>query len=52
MSIDEKELDRAIRAVMALTRVKGKTPQPTKRDFERRFRLEIVRGKPRMAGVK
>lgn len=52
MSIDEKEFDNAIRAVVSLPRVKCKIPQPTKRDLKRRFKLVMVRGKPRMVEVK
>jgi len=53
MSIDEKEFDKAVRALLNTRRPpKRKIPQPTKRDLKRRFRLEIVRGKPRMVEVK
>jgi len=39
MPIDEKEFDKAARAVMSLPPAKRKLPQLTKRDLKRRFKL-------------
>jgi len=50
--ISEDELKAAVRAVLSAPRAKRKIPQPTKRDLKRRFRIDIVRGKPRMVEVK
>lgn len=50
--INEDQLKEAVRAVLGAPRVKRKIPPPTKRDLNRRFKLTMVRGKPRMVEVK
>jgi len=49
--IDERKLKEGVRAMLSARPTKGKIPQPTKRNLKRRFRLEVVRGKPRMVEV-